>query len=207
MMATLALERPRVGWSFWLQWVTLMSLFLCLSYSGVDLVLRPIVARTVPDPWVREATIAVGLAILGTAVGFTQWLLLRQHLRSARTWGLSIAATFWVGASLTELASFAGVALLPSFVLSFLLLGPVCGLLQWLSMRHQVARAGWWIVAQTLSWPMLFALSAVVAYGASAVFGGGVDDYLPVSYAIGGAALGATTGAVLVWLLRAPKRQ
>jgi hypothetical protein len=42
------------------------------------------------------------------------------------------------------------------------------------------------------------------AYGTASVFGGKVDDYLPVSYALGGAALGTTTGAVLIWLLRAP---
>ncbi len=201
-MATLTVECPHVGWSFWLQWVFLIALFLSLSYTGIDLVLRPIVERSVRDPWVQEAIIVVGLAILGAAVGLAQWLLLRRHLHRARTWGLVVAATFWVGASLTELASFTGIALLPSFALSFLLLGPVCGILQWNSMRHQVARAGWWVVAQTLGWPLMFAVITVVAYGAASVLGGSVDAYLPMSYAIGGAALGATTGAVLVWLLR-----
>jgi len=205
-MATLAVERPHVGWSLWLQWVMLMAVFLSLSYTGIDMVLRPIVMRSVRDPWVREATIIVGLAILGTAVGMTQRLLLRRHLYRASTWGLAIAATFWVGASLTELASFFGVALLSSFALSFLLLGPVCGILQWLTMRHQVARAGWWIVAQTLGWPVMFAVTTAVAYGTASVLGGSVDDYLPMSYTIGGVALGATTGAVLVWLLRAHAR-
>jgi hypothetical protein len=201
-MATLAVERPHVGWSFWLQWLMLMAVFLSLSYTGIDMVLRPMVTRSVRDPWVQEATIVMGLAILGTAIGITQWLLLRRHLQRASIWGLAIAATFWVGASLTELASFTGVALLPSFALSFLLLGPVCGILQWQAVRYQVARAGWWIVAQTLGWPVMFAVTAVVAYGTASVLGGSVDAYLPMSYAIGGAALGATTGLVLVWLLR-----
>src|SRR6266545_1287405 len=192
-MTTLALERPQVGWSFWLQWVIVMTMFASLSYTSIDTVLGPIVTQFVYDPWVQEATIVLGLAVLGAAFGITQWLLLRRHLHRASTWGLASAATFWVGASLTEIAFFSGVALLPSFALNFLLLGPVCGLLQWPTVRHQVARAGWWVVAQTLSWLVLFAVSAVVAYGAAVVFGGSADDYLPLSYGVGGAALGATT--------------
>jgi hypothetical protein len=52
----------------------------------------------------------------------------------------------------------------------------------------------------------MFAVTTAVAYGAASILGGSVDDYLPMSYAIGGAALGAATGAVLVWLLRAHAR-
>jgi len=49
-------------------------------------------------------------------------------------------------------------------------------------------------------------LAAAATYwvGAASIFGGSVDTYLPISYAGGGAALGVTTGAVLIWLLRAP---
>ncbi len=202
-MASLAVKRPHVGWNFWLRWVILMTIFLFLSYTGIDIVLRPIVTRSVTDLVVSEVIIVLGLAVLGAAIGIGQWLLLRRRLRRASTWGLAIAATYWVGTSLTEIAAFTGVALLPSFVLSFLLLGPICGLLQWIVLRHQVARAGWWVVVQTLGWPMMFAVTSVVAYSAASIGGGSVDDYLPMSYAIGGAALGALTGAVLVWLLRA----
>src|SRR6266542_1811842 len=107
-MTTLALERPQVGWSFWLQWVIVMTMFASLSYTSIDTV--------------QEATIVLGLAVLGAAFGITQWLLLRRHLHRASTWGLASAATFWVGASSTEIAFFSGVALLPSFALNFLLL-------------------------------------------------------------------------------------
>ncbi len=121
-MTTLALERPQVGWSFWLQWVIVMTMFASLSYTSIDTVLGPIVTQFVYDPWVQEATIVLGLAVLGAAFGITQWLLLRRHLHRASTWGLASAATFWVGASSTEIAFFSGVALLPSFALNFLLL-------------------------------------------------------------------------------------
>jgi hypothetical protein len=206
-MTTLALVRPQVGWSFWLQWVIVMTVFASLSYIAIDTVVRPIAERSVRDPWAQEATIVVALAVLGAAFGITQSLLLRRHLHRASTWGLASAVTFWVGATLTEIAFFSGVTLLPSFALNFLLLGPVCGMLQWLTVRHQIARAGWWVVVQTLGWPMLYAVSAVAAYGATAAFGGRVDDYLPISYGVGGAALGALTGTVMIWLLCQPTQQ
>jgi hypothetical protein len=194
--------REPAGWRFWLKWLLLMMVFISLSYTGIDIVERPIVTKSVSDPRVREAFMVLGLGLLGAIAGIGQWLLLRRYLRQASQWGLAMAATYLVGASLAELASFSGVALIPSFALSFLLLGPVCGVLQWLTLRPQIARAGWWVLAQAASWLVLFIVSAVVGYGAASLLGGVVDDYLPVSYAMGGAALGAMTGFVLVWLLR-----
>jgi hypothetical protein len=184
------------------QWMVFFALFIGMSYSGIDLLERPIVARSVVDPWAREAWMVAGVAFLGGFVGISQWLLLRRHLKHAGWWGLTIAATYWVGASLTEIASFTGTGLIPSFALSFVLLGPVCGILQWIILRAQVRRAGWWALAQTMSWLVLFAVTEIVAYGSAAIFGGFVDLYLPMSYIIGGAALGALSGVVLIRLLR-----
>ena len=64
----------------------------------------------------------------------------------------------------------------------------VAGALQWLVLRRQVARAGWWVLASTVGW----------------VVGGlvsGITD-AAVGWAVLGAVYGAITGAVLVWLLR-----
>jgi hypothetical protein len=194
----------QAGWDFWLKWVILMAGFIGLSYTGIDIVERPIATRLVSDPWVREAFMVLSLGLLGGLVGAWQWLLLRRHLDHAGQWGLVMAGTYWLGASLTEIASFNGIGLIPSFAISFVLLGPVCGVLQWSILRPQVDRAGWWVFAQTMGWLVLFAVSSFVAYGAASILGGNVDDYLPVSYVLGGAALGAMTGAVLVWLLREP---
>ncbi len=41
-MATLALQRPQVGWSFWLQWMIVMTVFASLSYTVIDMLVRPI---------------------------------------------------------------------------------------------------------------------------------------------------------------------
>jgi hypothetical protein len=95
-MATLALQRPQVGWSFWLQWMIVMTVFASLSYTVIDTLVRPIAERSVRDPWVQEATIVLGLAVLEAAFGITQSLLLRRHLHRASTWRLASATTFWL---------------------------------------------------------------------------------------------------------------
>ena len=62
------------------------------------------------------------------------------------------------------------------------------GVLQWLVLRRQVARAGWWVLASTVGW----------------IVGGlvsGITD-TAAGWAVLGAVYGAITGAVLVWLLR-----
>ena len=66
------------------------------------------------------------------------------------------------------------------------------GVLQWLVLRRQVARAGWWVVA------------SAVGVGVGWIVEGGVVVVvvLVVSEVLGGAVNGAITGAMLVWLLR-----
>jgi hypothetical protein len=180
-----------------------MTVFLSFSYSVVDNVLRPIVTQSVRDPWGREASIVLGIVLLGIALGIAQAVILRPYLHRTRAWALTTATCLWLGGSLAELAAFSGIAIGPSLALSALLLGPGCGFLQWLILRKEVARAGWWVLVQTLGWVVVFAVAAGVASSAAAIFGGNGDDYLPLSYAVGGAALGALNGAVLWWLLRA----
>ncbi len=88
------MKGKQVGWGLWLQWVILMTVFISLSYTGIDTVERPIVTRSVSDPWVREASMVLGLALLGAAGGIAQWLLLRQHVNRASQWGLALATTY-----------------------------------------------------------------------------------------------------------------
>ncbi len=62
--------------------------------------------------------------------------------------------------------------------------GVVVRVLQWLVLRRQVGRAGWWVLASTVGWAV----------------GGHVGGTL--GWAVLGAVYGAITGSVLVWLLR-----
>jgi hypothetical protein len=105
--------------------------------------------------------------------------------------------TFWAGASVVEVAYFAGLGLLVGFGVDFLLTGPICGILQWQMLRRQVAPAAWWAVALSFGWLVGFAVYTAVG--------------LAVNLAVGSPALGATfgvtTGAALVWLVRQPAPQ
>jgi hypothetical protein len=141
------------------------------------------------------------------ALGIAQGRILRRYLDGAGRWGLAVGVTVWLGSSLTELVAFINIDFLTAgFVADFLLGGLVCGALQWLILRRQVACAGWWALAWTLGWVVLFAVAVPVAFAASALVGGTFDSTanLAIGYVVGGAAMGATTGAVLVWLLRHP---
>jgi hypothetical protein len=70
--------------------------------------------------------------------------------------------------------------------------GAVTGILQWLVLRAQVSRAGWWVLASTVGWGL--GMVGTRAFEVLAIFGG----------LVGGAVLGAVTGGALVWLLRQP---
>jgi hypothetical protein len=74
-------------------------------------------------------------------------------------------------------------------------------LMQWLLLRRELNKTGWWPVMNVLAWPL------------GSIFGGGlgvtvgealgmplVGDLLGL--ALTGAVIGAVTGAVLLWLLR-----
>ena len=68
--------------------------------------------------------------------------------------------------------------------------GIAAGVLQWLVLRRQVARAGWWVLASAVGW-VVGGLMAGIAAGI-------------VGWVVAGAVYGAITGPVLVWLLRQP---
>ena len=79
--------------------------------------------------------------------------------------------------------------------------GAALGALQWLVLRRQLARSGWWIAVSTIGW----AIGPVIVLFGGVI--GALDAVLIVLlvallWGIGGLVGGATTGAVLVWLLR-----
>ena len=119
----------------------------------------------------------VGVAVGGIVTGILQWLVLRRQIPRATWWvpasTLAVVAVgavvFGVGRVNADVGWIAGAGLF----------GAVVGLLQWLVLRRQVARAGWWVLASTLGW----------------VVGG------PLGWAGLGAVYGAMTASVLVWLL------
>lgn len=121
--------------------------------------------------------------VTGTVlVGVLQWLVLRRHVARAFRWVVvSLGAVavvgiviFGVGLVDQDLGWLSGVSLF----------GTVVGLLQWAVLREHIQRAGWWVVASTVGWVAGMPLGDL----------GGPPGL--------GAAYGAITATVLVWLLR-----
>lgn len=123
-----------------------------------------------------------GVVTGGLLVGVLQWLVLRRHLTGASRW---VSAGF--GAVLAVGVVIFGVGAVDSdvgWIVGVSLFGTTVGVLQWLVLRSQVSRAGWWVAASTLGW------AAGMPFG---------DINGPPGL---GAVYGAVTATTLVWLLR-----
>lgn len=88
-----------------------------------------------------------------------------------------------------------------------LVLGPILGVPQWLTLRRYVPKAGWWVLANALAWMLGM---VVIFIGTSFIPAEGITPpvalVLLVFVVAAGAAVGAVHGLVLIWLLRLPLR-
>jgi hypothetical protein len=186
-------ERATIGSRIWLQWVVASS--LGWAVGGVVLSLN---VGTMGD----QLGNVVGDAALGLMVGISQWLVLRQYLDRAGWWIVASAGGFLLAASLGEYLLQPWLGENAGGLLLTIGLGLVPGILQWLFLRRQVARAGWWALASTV----LVFISFLV--GVATVSGTGLQEGTPgfgaVAGIVGGVVLGSTSGLLLVWLLRQP---
>lgn len=136
----------KTGWGFWLQWVFVTLVGFLVSLLWIEIGERP------------DITALEG-AIGGAAIGFAQWLVLRQYLphvwgwifTSAIAWGLmagsDVGALGWVAPRTLQIA--------PRLVYGIVngaMVGAVVGVGQWFVMRSQVPQAWRWIFASTVYW-------------------------------------------------------
>jgi len=150
------------GWALWFWWVLANAM-----------------------GWAASTVVGQDMAgaVLGPVAGVVQWLVLRRQIRKGGWWVLA-SVIGWPVALLAV-----GFALQdpPGWIL-FAVVGAVIGVAQWLVLRRQVQRAGWWVLASTMGWGM-----TVITQG------------IPVGWVAGmsmaGAMVGAITGIALVWLL------
>ena len=194
------MTRPTLA--LWLLWMLLVAGLVSGGTLVTDSLARPVLTQAIRDPLAREVLIVLGLAGMLGAFGALQWLVLRPYLAGAAGWGLATAVTLWAGGSLIQLAFAAGVGQTPSIVAGALLFGPGCGLVQYALLRRQARRAGWWALAWTLNWPLLFGVAVAANLLFKLIWNIDGDSWLFLDYGVGGLVSGAATGAVLVWLLR-----
>ncbi len=198
-------ERAPVDWRLWLWWVLASTVGWGVGGGAVGVALGGGLSRGI------VVTGYVGMVMGVIAAGALQWLVLRRQVAQAGWWVLaSIVSGAIVGVLAVGLGWVVGVigrlvggtawgagwgpdwSADPGgdvgFVVGVAVGGTVLGVLQWLVLQRQVARAGWWVLASTVGW----------------VVGGlvsGITD-TAVGWAALGAVYGAVTGPVLVWLLR-----
>ncbi len=202
-MLALRIERPTVGWRFWIFWMLATFagglLFLLLSFP-----LNWIMANVQPLGGVPPAQLSerplflwmmlLGDALLGASLGLAQWLVLRTELKGMGWWIVATAAGF----SLGRLFMFVNLpqmdALGPGKAI--LQYGLFPAIFQWLALRGRVYQAGWWILIALLGWPLAFLLTDL-AY-ATRLY---VEPFDLVSALLVPAAV---SGAGMVWLLRRP---
>ena len=198
----MTVERMRIGWRFWLQWVFASVVGWWLGWI-VGLLVGLIyglgayqVGDTTPD--YAMAAMATGL---GAGVGIMQRRIVQRHVSGARWWalasilGLGLTTVVGIAVMLARGYSiYVGEPLAPaeSWIIIAAVGGAMAGVTQWSILRRQFSQAGWWVLASGAGWAVGLAV---------------VARFMPVLNLAGAVWLGAVTGLALVWLLRQPAKE
>lgn len=179
--ARLALAPVRLpGWRLWFLWLMAGAVGWgwSMDASSFGEPLRFEISPFIPAINLpRYLSVAAG----GILVGVFQWLVLRRYVTGSVRWVLaSLGAVAASGLVVLGVGSFDANL---GWVAGAVLYGTLAGVLQWLVLRRQVARAGWWVLASTVGWVVALPLGDITGPPGWAVYG-------------------AVTGTLLVWLLR-----
>ncbi|MCL6431991.1 MAG: hypothetical protein K6V36_14210 [Anaerolineae bacterium] len=165
----------------------------------------------IPHALATLAILALAGVVEGAALGYAQWLILRHTLPAiaARAWALPTAVAAGIAyvlgllpSTLSDLGASFG-AILPASVLAAFLLLVSIGFAQWLTLRHHVPRAAWWILANATAW--VAGLTVPIAAVAFVPDGSPTFAYIAAGVVSGwimGLVVGAITGVALVRLVR-----
>ena len=209
-------ERTNIGTGFWLQWVLASMLGFAAGTAMGNAVANSIppmlCTQSFSDSLIDRLTnfpcilqtfdldLALIVVILGLAGGFMQWLVLRRRIAGTGWWVPASTLGFPVALVMAEGAM--RLVGIPSPILLGVLFGILSGILPWLVLRRQVARAGWWVPAHLLG-SLVGGAMGIVAFHVMALIGFYQFPWAAAG-AMFGAGLGAITGITLVWLLRQP---
>lgn len=184
------------GRSFWGWWLLACTVGLAVTMYGFAIlggVLTPVLGV-----YVSAAVIAI---MNGLLLGVLQWLVLRQHLNSG--WWVLSCALGWGAILLFGVIANNVLLIGRPLILYWVAWASVPGMLQWLVLRGQVARAGWWIFASMVGVGVGLVCSGVVLhlFVNNIVRSVGIAGVEVTHGAVFGAVYGAITGFALTRLL------
>jgi hypothetical protein len=205
---------PKAGWGLWLQWV----LASILGYGGgttlgnalANLIPPMTCTQSFSDSFIDRSTnfaclqpslsLIVIVVIQGLAGGFMQWLVLRRRIAEAAWWIPASALGFPLALIIADKSTRLVGDFAAAPILLGVLFGVLSGVMPWLVLRRQNARAVWWLPAHLLGVLVGGALG-IVAFHAMALLRLYQFPWTAAG-AMFGAGLGAITGITLVWMLR-----
>ncbi len=184
-------ESTHPGWALWLYWVLASIVGVVLGVAVPEDVVGAVVGAVdravpfaaMPLPLAVAAAViyAVDGAVVGAVVGVMQWVVLRRQITRAGWWVLASTVGVAVG-PVVALSLAVGGAVDGAVI--YAVVGAVVGVMQWVVLRRQITRAGWWVLASTVGVGVAVAMSGVV------------------DVAVSGGIYGTITGATMAWLLR-----
>ena len=233
----------------WGLWVIATGAGIYLGWS-LNLIVRPLlVLGKIDMVWPLDdlmtvyynvdLTVFVLLSVLsgliaGALVGLFQWLVLRRRLAGLGMWipatavGFGIVYLLKAAYFLLRLSETSGFQepLQQPFLPYFFIATPILGALsialsQWLVLRREVPRSGWWVLIMPVatilalyfpgavhipyedinSW--IFRLATKTSIGMIPL----TKVAYPLPYLVDGIAIGAVAGVVIVMLIKATKKQ
>jgi hypothetical protein len=182
-------DEPRVGgWRFFLWW---MLAFLGFPLGGL-------LALIVVGSMEGVASVALGGALAGAAIGAAQWLVLRRYLRLGSEWVIATALGVAIGDALGALLTGAGTGI-GALLITGLATGVAVGLLQWgLSLQDRLPLASLWPLVVAIAWP--------VGWTVTWAFGIDVERGYYVFGSTGALVFAALTGLAMLLMLRGRTR-
>ena len=156
------------------------------------------------------AGIAVSLAALeltgeiasiiafGALAGVAQWLVLRKHLAHTGWWILVSALAAPIGLITVNTVHRAALWGGSSILLGFAAFGLVLGIAQWFVLRAHFRKAGFWVLASTIGWPLGGLAAGLLDLRLS--------DHLKVivDFSLVGMLSGVVSGPALILLIKNP---
>jgi hypothetical protein len=189
--------RPSASWAIWLRWVLACVVSWVLGAAVFGVVWSAVEGSTAETVGGVVALVAVG-GVIATA----QWLVVRRHMGGAAQWLWVSTAGAVTGVVVSQWLDLLDTPMGPRMELDGILAGAgfgvVLGAAQRIALQRWVKGAHWWVSASLAGG----ALSFFVADTLATVVDMAVVRSL-VDAAIG-AVYGATTGLMLVWLVRHP---